>query len=96
MLTSVTITASATKTATEYAALQSAGDLDDVWDPVAAYISGDLVVDGGITSQKLSIISTGNTDSGIFASGTGGNSKIEVKEYTSGSAKTRVVIGYLG
>ena len=86
----------ATKTAAEYLTLQNAGNLDDVWDPVAAYISGDLVVDGGITSQKLSIISDGPTDSGIFASGTGGNSKIEVKEYTNNEAKTRVVIGYLG
>lgn len=85
-----------TKTAVEYLALQNAGDLDDVWNPVAAFISGELVVDGGITAQKLSIISRGASDSGIFASGTGGNSKIEVKEYTSGSAKTRVVIGYLG
>jgi hypothetical protein len=74
----------------------STSDQDNDWDQAEAFITGELVVNGSIATQKLSIISDGASDSGIFASGTGGNSKIEVKEFTGGEAKTRVVIGYLG
>jgi len=71
-----------------------------VWASATAFIGGDLIVNGGITGNKLSIVSDGASDSGIFMTNTGGTAKMEVKEYSNIGGTTaqrvRVVIGYLG
>ena len=71
-----------------------------VWAAATAFIGGDLIVNGGITGNKLSIVSTGAGDSGIFMDSTGGAATIKVKEYSTINGTTaqrdRVIIGYLG
>ena len=89
-----------TTTATSYASLETAGNLTSIWSAATAFIGGDLVVDGGITGNKLSIVSTGGGNSGIFMDSTGGAATIKVKEYSDIGGTTaqrdRVIIGFLG
>jgi hypothetical protein len=66
------------------------------WDQAAAFIGGALVVDGGITTDHLSIQKTGNSGILLTAGGTNQEeSSITIVDHTSGSAVNRVKIGYL-
>ena len=78
----------------------------NVWQEASAFFGGDIIVDGGVSAQALTIVSsepaqnagTQPRAAGIFMTGDKGTAKIEVKEWDSVNStyKDRVKIGYLG
>ena len=78
----------------------------NVWQEATAFFGGDVIIDGGVSAQKLTIVSsepaqnagTQPRAAGIFMTGDKGTAKIEVKEWDSVNStyKDRVKIGYLG
>ena len=72
--------------------------IQSIWPAAGMFIDNSLIVDGGITGSKLDIVAPSGT-SGIFLTQGGTNntqSKIEIKETSGGTTKTRVTLGYLG
>ena len=86
--------------ATDYNNLAATGNPSktSIWPVAGTFIDNSLIVDGGITGSKLDIVAPSGT-SGIFMTTGGTNnsqSKIEIKETSGGTTKTRVTLGYLG